>query len=156
VYTAAQVLLRRLEADKHAQSSAWFALENSMIVALAHTGDLEAAHVHRMRILEVGGAPSADAYGVLILYVKDTTTRCSRRCRCTACRRTSICITTSKLAKARKADYALELFEQMKASAWAKPSSITYGAVIGACARVEDVQRECGESVCEDDEHPEL
>jgi hypothetical protein len=73
VYTAAQVLLRRLEADKHAQSSVWFALENSMIVALAHAGDLEAAHVHRMRMLEMGGVLNADAYGALILYVKDTT-----------------------------------------------------------------------------------
>jgi len=44
----------------------------------------------------------------------------------------------SKLSKARKADHALELFQQMKASGLA-PSSITYGAVIGACARVDDV-----------------
>ncbi|KAJ7719606.1 hypothetical protein B0H14DRAFT_3628973 [Mycena olivaceomarginata] len=148
VYTAAQVLLRGLEADKHAQSSAWFALENSMIVALAHAGDLEAAHVHRMRILEMGGAPSADAYGALILYVKDTTDDTSNamalfqeaqvhRVPPNQYLYNNI---ISKLAKARKADYALELFEQMKASAWAKPSSITYGAVIGACARVGDVQ----------------
>ncbi|KAJ7859654.1 hypothetical protein B0H14DRAFT_2746309 [Mycena olivaceomarginata] len=138
VYTAAQ----------HAQSSAWFALENSMIVALAHAGDLEAAHVHRMRILEMGGAPSADAYGALILYVKDTTDDTSNamalfqeaqvhRVPPNQYLYNNI---ISKLAKARKADYALELFEQMKASAWAKPSSITYGAVIGACARVGDVQ----------------
>ncbi|KAJ6493889.1 hypothetical protein DFH09DRAFT_1450895 [Mycena vulgaris] len=41
----------------------------------------------------------------------------------------------SKLAKARKADYALELFED-EGNGTAGPSSITYGAVIGACARV--------------------
>ncbi|KAJ7241054.1 hypothetical protein B0H12DRAFT_1189452 [Mycena haematopus] len=148
VYTTAQVLLRGLEADKHAQSSAWFAIENSMIVALAHAGDLEAAHVHRVRILEMGGAPSADAYGALILYVKDTTDDTSNamalfqeaqvhRVQPNQYLYNNI---ISKLAKARKADYALELFEQMKASSWAKPSSITYGAVIGACARVGDVQ----------------
>ncbi|KAF7336044.1 hypothetical protein MSAN_02318100 [Mycena sanguinolenta] len=147
-YTVAQTLLRGLEADKHAQSSAWFAIENSMIVALAHAGDLEAAHVHRVRILEMGGAPSADAYGALILYVKDTTDDTSNamalfqeaqvhRVQPNQYLYNNI---ISKLAKARKADYALELFEQMKASAWAKPSSITYGAVIGACARVGDVQ----------------
>ncbi|KAJ6486685.1 hypothetical protein C8R45DRAFT_265885 [Mycena sanguinolenta] len=147
-YTVAQSLLRGLEADKHAQSSAWFAIENSMIVALAHAGDLEAAHVHRVRILEMGGAPSADAYGALILYVKDTTDDTSNamalfqeaqvhRVQPNQYLYNNI---ISKLAKARKADYALELFEQMKASAWAKPSSITFGAVIGACARVGDVQ----------------
>ncbi|KAF7348458.1 hypothetical protein MVEN_01362800 [Mycena venus] len=148
VYTAAQILLRGLEGDKHAQSSAWFAIENSMIVALAHAGDLEGAHVHRVRILEMGGAPSADAYGALILYVRDTTDDTSNamalfqeaqvhRVQPNQYLYNNI---ISKLAKARKADYALELFEQMKASGWAKPSSITYGAVIGACARVGDVQ----------------
>ncbi|KAJ6571894.1 hypothetical protein B0H19DRAFT_1131799 [Mycena capillaripes] len=148
VYTVAQVLLRGLEDNKQAQSSAWFAIENSMIVALAHAGDLEAAHVHRVRILEMGGAPSADAYGALILYVKDTTDDTSNamalfqeaqvhRVPPNQYLYNNI---ISKLAKARKADYALELFEQMKATGWAKPSSITYGAVIGACARVGDVQ----------------
>jgi pentatricopeptide repeat protein len=46
----------------------------------------------------------------------------------------------SKLAKARKADFALELFQQMKATPGVRPSSITYGAIIAACARVGDAQ----------------
>ncbi|KAJ7442553.1 hypothetical protein B0H11DRAFT_1749070 [Mycena galericulata] len=147
VYTAAQVLLRALEADKHAQSTAWFAIENSMIISLAHAGDLEAAHVHRMRILELGGAPTADAYGALILYVKDTTDDTSNALALFQEAQVHRVVPNqylynniiSKLAKARKADYALELFEQMKAGGVAKPSSITYGAVIGACARVGDI-----------------
>ncbi|KAJ7621648.1 hypothetical protein DFH06DRAFT_1482409 [Mycena polygramma] len=147
-YTVAQVLLRSMEDNKQAQSSAWFAIENSMIIALAHAGDLEAAHVHRVRIIEMGGAPSADAYGALILYVKDTTDDTSNamalfqeaQVHRVAPNQYLYNNIISKLAKARKADYALELFEQMKASGWAKPSSITYGAVIGACARVGDVQ----------------
>ncbi|KAJ7151007.1 hypothetical protein C8R46DRAFT_1122993 [Mycena filopes] len=146
-YTVAQELLRALETDKQQQSSAWFAIENSMIIALAHAGDLEAAHVHRVRILEMGGAPSADAYGALILYVKDTTDDTSNAMALFQESQVHHVMANqylynniiSKLAKARKADYALELFEQMKASGWAKPSSITYGAVIGACARVGDV-----------------
>ncbi|KAJ7039922.1 hypothetical protein C8F04DRAFT_282756 [Mycena alexandri] len=146
-YTVGQTLLQSLEHDKAQQSSAWFAIENSMIVALAHAGDLEAAHVHRMRILEMGGAPNADAYGALILYVKDTTDDTSNamalfqeaQVHRVAPNQYLYNNIISKLAKARKADYALELFEQMKASGWAKPSSITYGAVIGACARVGDV-----------------
>ena len=72
VYTIAQTLLRRLEGDKYVQSSSWFAIENSMIIARAHAGDLESAHLHWMRILELGGAPTADAYGALSRYVKDT------------------------------------------------------------------------------------
>jgi pentatricopeptide repeat protein len=45
----------------------------------------------------------------------------------------------SKLAKARKADLAMELFTKMKENGfW--PSSVTYGAVIGACSRVGDVE----------------
>ncbi|KAJ7770639.1 hypothetical protein B0H16DRAFT_1685894 [Mycena metata] len=146
-YTVGQTLLQSLEHDKVQQSSAWFAIENSMIVALAHAGDLEAAHIHRMRILEMGGAPNADAYGALILYVKDTTDDTSNamalfqeaQVHRVAPNQYLYNNIISKLAKARKADYALELFEQMKASGWAKPSSITYGAVIGACARVGDV-----------------
>ncbi|KAJ7235973.1 hypothetical protein C8J57DRAFT_1377200 [Mycena rebaudengoi] len=145
-YTVAQVLLQSLEADKQVQSSAWFTIENSMIIALAHAGDLESAHVHRMRILELGGAPTADAYGALILYVKDTTDDTSNAMALFQEAQVHRVVLNqylynniiSKLAKARKADYALELFQQMKAGP-AKPSSITYGAVIGACARVGDV-----------------
>ncbi|KAJ7233774.1 hypothetical protein C8J57DRAFT_1381560 [Mycena rebaudengoi] len=123
-----------LEADKQVQSSAWFTIENSMIIALAHAGDLESAHVHRMRILELGGAPTADAYGALILYVKDTTDDTSNAMALFQEAQVHRVVLNqylynniiSKLAKARKADYALEF-------------SITYGAVIGACARVGDV-----------------
>lgn len=146
-YTAAQGVLKGLESDKRAQSAGWFTVENSMIVALAHAGDLEAAHVHRLRILELGGAPSADAYGALILYVRDTTDDTSNALALFQESQVHRVVPNlylynniiSKLAKARKADYALELFEQMKAGGLVRPSSITYGAVIGACARVGDV-----------------
>ncbi|KAJ7241011.1 hypothetical protein B0H12DRAFT_1133965 [Mycena haematopus] len=40
----------------------------------------------------------------------------------------------------RKADCALQVFDKTNTSSWAKPNSITYGAVIGACARVGNVQ----------------
>jgi pentatricopeptide repeat protein len=118
-----------------------------MIIALAHAGFPDAAHVHRMRILDQGLTPSADAYGVLIQHVKDTTDDTSgamalfgeaseRFVKMNLYLYNNI---ISKLSKARKADYALELFQQMKAS-HVVPSSITYGAVIGACARVGDVK----------------
>ncbi|KAF9545343.1 hypothetical protein CPC08DRAFT_393028 [Agrocybe pediades] len=144
LYTTAQSVLPLL--NSHQQMLAWVKIEDSMIIALAHAGHMDAAHVHRLRVLEHGGCPSADSYGVLIQNVKDTTDDASaalslfqeaieRGVKPNLYLYNNI---ISKLSKARKADYALELFQQMKASG-VKPSSITYGAVIGACARVGDV-----------------
>ena len=125
----------------------WVYLESSMVVAHGHLGNIETAHVHRLRILDQGCVPSADAYGILIQYVKDTTDDTSG----------AVALfqealeggikpnlflynnIISKLAKARKADYALEIFRQMKVNG-CPPSCITYAAVIGACTRVGDVQ----------------
>ena len=145
-YTVAQTVLQSLELNKKWQSESWFMIEDSMIIALAHAGDVDSAHVHRARILEQGGAPTADAYGALILYVKDTTDDTSNamalfqesQMQGVQPNQYPYNNIISKLAKARKADYALELFQQMKANR-IPPSSITYGAVIGACARVGDV-----------------
>lgn len=71
LYTAAQALLRVTPAET--QRFEWAAVENSMIIALAHAGHVDAAHVHRARILAQGLAPSADAYGILVQLVRDTT-----------------------------------------------------------------------------------
>ena len=145
LYSDAQLVLASLEHDKKWQSQAWFHIEDQMIIAYAHAGDLDSAHIHRTRILEHGGAPTADSYGALIECVKDTTDDTSNAL---ALFQESQMHNVppniylfnnviSKLAKARKADFALELFQQMKASQ-IRPSSITYGAVIAACARVGD------------------
>jgi pentatricopeptide repeat protein len=145
LYDVGQLVLSGLEGDKERQSQGWFQIEDSMIIAYAHGGNVDAAHVHRERILEQGGAPTADAYGALIHSVKDTTDDCLNAL---ALYQESQEKTVppsvflfntiiSKLARARKADYAVELFQQMKASG-CHPSSITFGAVIAACARVGD------------------
>ncbi|KAF8905824.1 hypothetical protein CPB84DRAFT_1676251 [Gymnopilus junonius] len=144
LYSVAQNVFPLLH--KSQQLSAWFIIEDSMIIALAHSGNVDAAHVHRLRILDHGGCPTADAYGVLIQHVKDTTDDASagmalfseaieRGVRPNLYLYNNI---ISKLSKARKADYAMELFQQMKAGG-IRPSSITYGAVIGACVRVGDI-----------------
>jgi len=125
----------------------WYQIEDHMIIALAHAGDVEAAHNHRLSILKYGGTPSADAYGALISCVKDTTDDSANAY--TLYRESQIRgvvpnvylynTIISKLAKARKADLAMELFSKMKANGfW--PSSVSYGAVIGACSRVGDVE----------------
>ncbi|KAF8883460.1 hypothetical protein BD779DRAFT_1747482 [Infundibulicybe gibba] len=146
LYETAQHVLTSLELNKKWQAEAWFGIEDSMIIALAHSGGIETAHIHRTRMLDQGGAPTADAYGALILYVKDTTDDTSNamtlfnesQARGVVPNQYLYNNIISKLSKARKADYALELFQQMKANR-VNPSSITYGAVIGACARVGDV-----------------
>lgn len=147
VYAIAQEVLKSLEMQQDVLREGWICVEDSMIIALAHAGDVDNAHVHRLRIIEHGAAPSADAYGALILYVKDTTDDASNammlyREAAQANVEMNIYLYNniiSKLAKARKADHALEMFQRMKAQG-VKPTSITYGALIGACARVGDVQ----------------
>ena len=127
--------------------SSWYQIEDHMIIALAHAGDVDSAHNHRHRILEYGGTPSADAYGALISCVKDTTDDSAnayalyRESQIRGVVPNVYLYNTmiSKLAKARKADLAMELFSKMKANGfW--PSSVSYGAVIGACSRVGDVE----------------
>ena len=127
--------------------NSWYQIEDHMIIALAHAGDVDGAHNHRLRILEYGGTPSADAYGALISCVKDTTDDSAnayalyRESQIRGVVPNVYLYNTiiSKLAKARKADLAMELFSKMKANGfW--PSSVSYGAVIGACSRVGDVE----------------
>lgn len=146
VYTTAHEAFKPYARDKGIQS-AWFDIENSMIIGLAHSGDVETAHAYRRRILDNGGVPSADAYGILIHTVKDTTDDTSNAMALFE-EAMQLKVTPnlylyntiiSKLAKARKTDYALQLFREM-GSRSIRPSSITYGAVIGACARVGDLQ----------------
>lgn len=145
-YAASQLVLAAMGHDKPAQSLAWFQVEDQMIIGLAHAGDPQSAHVHRLRILEQGGVPSADAYGALIEHVKDTTDDTNGAMALfeeavAAGVHPNIYLyntAISKLAKARKADHALALFEQMK-SLHIRPTSVTYGALIAACCRVGDV-----------------
>ncbi|KAI5989603.1 hypothetical protein EDC04DRAFT_2816208 [Pisolithus marmoratus] len=147
--TAQQVIFSPyVTANPPWQSQAWFQIEDQMIIAYAHAGDMESAYVHRDRISAAGGVPSPDAYGSLIECVRDTTDDTSNamalftECQMRGTKPNVYLYNTiiSKLAKARKADFALDLFEQMKSNTSLRPSSITYGAVIAACARVGDTQ----------------
>ncbi|KAH9936884.1 uncharacterized protein BXZ73DRAFT_45087 [Epithele typhae] len=145
VYDVSQAVLASMESQKSWQTTGWFLLEDHMVVGLAHAGDIDGAHVHRTRILQQGGVPSADAYGALILNVKDTTDDTSNAMALFQ-ESQALSVTPnifmyntviSKLAKARKADAAIQLFQEMRARG-IQPSSVTYGAVIAACCRVGD------------------
>ncbi|KAI0337495.1 hypothetical protein BDW22DRAFT_1403107 [Trametopsis cervina] len=146
LYDEAQKVLSVLDDTNNSRSLSWFQIEDQMVIALAHAGDVDAAHVHRQRILMQGGTPSPDAYGVLIQNVKDTTDDTANALTLfhEAVMHGVIPnvylynIVISKLAKARKADSALELFQEMKMRGL-QPTSVTYGALIAACGRVGDV-----------------
>ncbi|KAG8821874.1 hypothetical protein FRC17_009708 [Serendipita sp. 399] len=144
-YGICNEILSILEPNKSWQASAWFALEDAMVTALAHCGDMKAASIHRSRLVAQGSAPSANSYGALIANIKDTTDNAavaielfeeSRRLNVEP---TSFLYNTiiSRLAKARKADYAMMLFQNMKQAGLA-PTEVTYGAVIAGCARIGD------------------
>lgn len=146
LYSAAQRVLASLEKQKRWQSAGWFVVEDQMIIGLAHGGDVESANVHRIRIIDAGGVPSADAYGALIAHTKDTTDDAanallywedaiSRGVRPNIFMYNTI---ISKLAKARRADHAMSIFKEMKEQG-VVPSSVTYGAIIAAACRVGDV-----------------
>ena len=144
LYGVAQNIISLLHGTK-TQLDGWAAVENSMIIARGHAGDGLSADAHRLRLLQQGLMPTADAYGALIQSVKDTTDDTARaleyfhesQARGVQPNIFLYNTTISKLAKARKADYALELFHKLKLSGLGT-SSITYGAVIAACCRVGD------------------
>ncbi|GJJ07808.1 hypothetical protein Clacol_002013 [Clathrus columnatus] len=146
LYSAGQRVLSTLDKQKRWQSVGWFAIEDQMIIGLAHGGDVESANVHRIRIVDAEGVPSADAYGALIAHTKDTTDDAanallywedaiSRGVQPNIFMYNTI---ISKLAKARRADHAVSIFNQMKEQG-VIPSAVTYGAIIAAACRVGDV-----------------
>jgi pentatricopeptide repeat protein len=145
LYAIGQSILHNFLPDRRV--AGWASIESSMIVALGHSDNIEAARVHRLRLLDQNLVPSADAYGILIQHVKDTTDDTSGALALFQEAVEGGVIPNlflynniiSKLSKARKADFALEIFRQMKVNG-CKPSCVTYSAIIGACARVGDVQ----------------
>ena len=145
LYADFQWVLASLQNDRSAQSSAWFTVEDQMIAALAHSGHFEAANTHRLQMLHQGGVPCADSYGALIAAVKCTTDDCSlaqelfeEAVRLDVIPNSYLYNTViSKMAKARRTEYALGLFHRMPYLGL-RPTPVTYAAVIGACCRVGD------------------
>ncbi|KAL8277871.1 hypothetical protein RQP46_009690 [Phenoliferia psychrophenolica] len=145
VYLVAYDALAIMTEGQEAQSLAWAHLEDRMIVALAQAGRLDEVAVHRLRLLNAGMAPSADAYAAMILNMKETTNDAavalalfdeSQRHGVPA---NVYLFNTliSKLSRARRAREALEYFELMKETGLV-PTSITYGAVLNACCKTGD------------------
>ncbi|SJX66554.1 uncharacterized protein SRS1_16782 [Sporisorium reilianum f. sp. reilianum] len=149
VYAMAQHVLHALVGDPSWQSKAWFVVEDNMIQALSHAGRSDAATVHRHRIIAAGGTPTSTSYAALIATIRDTTDDASiaqelfDESQRFGVHPSAYLFNTviSKLSRARKADRALQLFDEMTLNYRIKPTSVTYGAVINACTRIGDEQR---------------
>ncbi|SPO31779.1 uncharacterized protein UTRI_06508_B [Ustilago trichophora] len=149
LYAMAQHVLHALVGDLTWQSNAWFVVEDAMIQALSHAGRPEAATTHRHRIIAAGGTPTSTSYAALIATIRDTTDDASiaqelfDESQRFGVRPSAYLFNTviSKLSRARKADRALQLFDEMTLNLRIKPTSVTYGAVINACTRIGDEQR---------------
>jgi pentatricopeptide repeat protein len=140
-YSALQCV-REAEA---ARFYAWVELEDRMIIALAYLGELGKVAVHRDRLIANGSAPSADAYGAMIINARETTDDASvalelfGEARRLKVRPSTFLYNTliSKLSKARRSTLALEYFSEMKALQL-PVSAITYGSIINACCKTGD------------------
>lgn len=149
LYAMAQQVLHALVGDPAWQTNGWFSVEDAMIQALSHAGRPEAAFTHRHRIIAAGGSPSHNSYAALIATIRDTTDDASiaqelfDESQRLDVRPSVYLFNTviSKLSRARKADRALQLFDEMTLNLRMKPTSVTYGAVINACCRIGDEQR---------------
>ena len=144
-YYYGQQILASLTMNKAWQSAGWFCLEDAMVCGLAHCGEMDAASVHRTRIVAHGGVPTSNAYGALIANIKETTDNASvatelfEEARRLGVRPHEYMFNTyiSRLSRARKTEQALAVFGEFKERGL-KPTMVTYGAVLSGCARVGD------------------
>ena len=120
----------------------WVQIEDAMMHASSLSEDISAANVHRARILEHGGVPSANSYAALVMASKSLTDEASvaiqlfEEARRLGARPHTFFynVVISALSRARRAAEALTLMESMKLEG-VPVTAVTYSAVIGACTR---------------------
>ncbi|CAO1634382.1 unnamed protein product [Jaminaea pallidilutea] len=144
--TLAHSAIARLADAPDEHLAAWLEVEDNVISALAHGGDIEAAHAARHVLLGSGYAPSANAYAALISSIRDATDEAlvaeqlwdeSQRW---GVRPNIYLVNTviSRLGRARRADRALQLYNSLP-QLGLKPTTITYGASLNCAVRVGDI-----------------
>ncbi|OBZ91187.1 Pentatricopeptide repeat-containing protein 5, mitochondrial [Choanephora cucurbitarum] len=135
--------------DTHRQQKAHYIVYNSMLIAHARNGNLQAAKVFYDKLRQNELYPDADAYASLLACTANSTTDEStdalaiyEEAKKHHVRPTVYFynVIISKLAKCRKLDPALHLFDEMKQLGVA-PNSITYASVISACIRCSSESR---------------
>ncbi|GAN08547.1 PPR repeat protein [Mucor ambiguus] len=127
----------------------YHAIYNSMLVAHARHGDLASAKIFYDKLREHDLYPDGDAYGSLLACNANSTTDEStdalaiyEESRKHNVRPTVYLynVILSKLAKCRKIEPVLRLFNEMK-QLGVTPNSITYASVISACIRCSSESR---------------
>ncbi|GAA94249.1 uncharacterized protein L969DRAFT_91059 [Mixia osmundae IAM 14324] len=123
----------------------WQSLESGMIIALASTGHIDDAILHRDRLYREGLRPSADAYALLIQHAHSTTDDARVALAIFEEAKAAGCVPNaflynnviSKSAKAKRIGVASRLLEEMKA-AGLRPTHVTYGSLIAGKLRAGD------------------
>lgn len=142
----AHVAVSGLVGDPAWQASAWTEVEDNVVAALAHAGDVEGAHAARHALLAAGCAPTANSYAALISSIRDSTDEAmlaeqlfeeSQRLQVVP---NIYLVNTviSRLGRARRAERALQLYHSLPLLGL-KPTSITYGATLNCAVRVGDI-----------------
>ncbi|CAO0800198.1 unnamed protein product [Mucor circinelloides] len=139
--------MRLLEGTR--KQRGYHAIYNSMLVAHARHGDLNSAKIFYDKLREHDLYPDGDAYGSLLACNANSTTDEStdalaiyEESRKHNVRPTVYLynVILSKLAKCRKIEPVLRLFNEMK-QLGVTPNSITYASVISACIRCSSESR---------------
>ncbi|KAI7900794.1 uncharacterized protein BX663DRAFT_516556 [Cokeromyces recurvatus] len=129
--------------DKNRRYRAYQAIYTAMLTAHARNNDIDSARIFYNKLRQHDMYPDADAYGSLLACPNNSTTDEStdaltiyEEVKKNNVRPTVYFynVVISKLAKCRKLDIVLNLFDEMKQQGLV-PNSITYASVISACIR---------------------
>ncbi|KAI9317600.1 hypothetical protein BX666DRAFT_1856841 [Dichotomocladium elegans] len=134
----------RAHLDTARAARAVYLATNSILIGCAQQGDMAKAKTYYDIIKGMGQYPDGNAYASLLVGAANTTTDEATDALVIyeEAKRHHIKPTTffynvviSKLAKARKLEPALRLFDEMQTLFKLTPNAITYGAIISACVR---------------------
>ena len=126
----------------------WISIYDSMLGASLTSGDRQAAARYHQKILDLGGAPTANTYGLYITTMKESTKTFDEaaealkiflRAKSEGVELTPFLynVLLGKLAKARRIDDCLLYYHEMR-SLGLRLTSITYGSIINALCRVSN------------------
>lgn len=123
----------------------WIVIYDSMVAGCLSVGERDLAGQFHQNLLDLGGAPSANTFGIYITTLSDTFDEASEAVKIFQ-RAISEGVTPTvflfnavigKLGKARRIDDCLQYFGQMQ-SLGIRPSSVTYGTLVNALCRTSE------------------
>jgi pentatricopeptide repeat protein len=134
--------------DNTASRVAWSYLLDAMIAVEISMGNRNKAHEYHQEMRDMGAAPSANTFGLYIVYLKDShqthdeasdAVQIFKMAMEEGVQPTSFLFNAviGKLSKARRVDDCLSFFIRMRVLG-IKPTSVTFGTMINALTRVGD------------------